>query len=76
MALRAQGVGLTTALTTGIAFHAVETCAGVVFGLASALFLAPFPSAVARRRTMLALSAAASAALVAAFGATVVVDLV
>ena len=76
MALRAQGVGLTTALTTGIAFHAVETCAGVVFGLASALFLAPFPSAVARRRTTLALAAAASAALMAAFGATVVVDLV
>ena len=76
MALRAQGVDMTTALTTGIAFHAVETCAGVVFGLASALFLAPFPSAVARRRTTLALAAAASAALVAAFGATVVVDLV
>ena len=76
MALRAQGVGMTTALTTGIAFHAVETCAGVVFGLASALFLAPFPSAVARRRTTLALAAAASAALMAAFGATVVVDLV
>jgi uncharacterized membrane protein YbhN (UPF0104 family) len=76
MALRAQGVGLTTALTTGIAFHAVETCAGVIFGLASALFLAPFPSTVARRRTTLALGAAALAAFVAAFGATVVVDLV
>ena len=76
MALRAQGVGMTTALTTGIAFHAVETCAGVVFGLASALFLAPFPSPVARRRTTFALGAAASAALLAAFGATVVVDLV
>jgi hypothetical protein len=76
MALRAQGVGLTTALTTGIAFHAVETCAGVIFGLASAVFLAPFPSAVARRRTTFALSAAAFAGFVAAFGATVVVDLV
>ena len=76
MALRAHGVGLTTALTTGIAFHAVETVAGVAFGLASALFLAPFSSAVTRRRTTLALAAAASAALMTAFGATVVVDLV
>jgi hypothetical protein len=51
----------------------VETFAGVVVGLASALFLAPFPFDVACRRTTLALAAAASAALVSAFGATVVV---
>jgi uncharacterized membrane protein YbhN (UPF0104 family) len=75
MALRAQGVGLTTALTTGIAFHAVETCAGVVFGLASALFLAPFPPPLPAGDDA-GSAAAASAALMAAFGATVVVDLV
>jgi phosphatidylinositol alpha-mannosyltransferase len=76
MALRAHGVGLTTALTTGIAFHAVETVAGIVFGLASVLFLAPFSSTGARRRTMLAAGAATCALLAGAFGATVLVDLV
>jgi len=76
MALRAHGVGLTTALTTGIAFHAVETVAGIVFGLASVLFLAPFSSTGARRRTMLAAGAATCAVLAGAFGATVLVDLV
>lgn len=44
IALRAHGVGLTTALTTEIAFHAVETVVGIAFGLASVLFLAPFSS--------------------------------
>jgi uncharacterized membrane protein YbhN (UPF0104 family) len=76
MALRAHGVGLTTALTTGIAFHAVETVAGIVFGLASVLFLAPFSSTGARRRAMLAAGTASCAVLVGAFGATVVLDLV
>jgi glycosyltransferase 2 family protein len=76
MALRAHGVGLTTALTTGIAFHAVETVAGIVFGLASVLFLAPFSSTGARRRTMLAAGAVTCAVLAGAFGATVLVDLV
>jgi uncharacterized membrane protein YbhN (UPF0104 family) len=76
IALRAHGVGLTTALTTGIAFHAVETLAGVAFGLASALFLAPFSSNAARRRTALAVGAATSVVLVGAFGATVLVNVV
>jgi glycosyltransferase 2 family protein len=76
MALRAHGVGLTTALTTGIAFHAVETVAGIVFGLASVLVLAPFSSTGARRRATLAVGAATCVALVGAFGATVLVDLV
>ena len=76
MALQARGVGLTTALTTGIAFHGVETAAGIAFGLASALFLAPFSSDVTRRRTAVAVGAAASVVLAGAFGATVLVDLV
>jgi uncharacterized membrane protein YbhN (UPF0104 family) len=76
MALRAHGVGMTTALATGIAFHAVETVAGIIFGLASALFLAPFSSTGARRRTMLTAGAAASAVMAAVFGATVLVNLV
>ncbi|HSC49331.1 MAG TPA: lysylphosphatidylglycerol synthase domain-containing protein [Gaiellaceae bacterium] len=76
MALRAHGVGATTALTTGIAFHGVEAAAGIAFGLASALFLAPFSSDVARRRTVLALGTASCVVLAAAFGATVLADLV
>ncbi|HEV8603322.1 MAG TPA: lysylphosphatidylglycerol synthase domain-containing protein [Gaiellaceae bacterium] len=76
MALRAHGVGMTTALTTGIAFHAVETMAGIVFGLTSVLFLAPFSSTVVRRRTTLAVGAAACALFAGVFSATVFVDLV
>ena len=59
MALRAHGVGLTTALTTGIAFHAVETAAGIVFGLASAASSwrrSPPPSSADERRWPRALS--------------------
>src|SRR6266508_1978356 len=76
MALRAHGVGMTTALTTGIAFHAVETMAGIVFGLTSVLFLAPFSSTVARRRITLAVGAAACALFAGVFSVTVFVDLV
>jgi hypothetical protein len=76
MALRAHGVDLTTALTTGIAFHAVETVVGIVFGLASVLFLTPFSSPRVRRRTTLAVGFATCVALVGAFGATVLVELV
>jgi glycosyltransferase 2 family protein len=76
LALRAHGIGLTTALSAGIAFHAVETVAGVAFGLASLLFLAPFSSTAARRRTALAVGAGACAVVVGAFGATVLVALV
>jgi uncharacterized membrane protein YbhN (UPF0104 family) len=43
IALQAQGVDLTTALSTGIAFHAVETIVGVAFGSASALYLSRVP---------------------------------
>jgi phosphatidylinositol alpha-mannosyltransferase len=74
MALRAHGVDLTTALTTGIAFHAVETAVGIVFGLASVLFLAPFSSAVGRRRTTLAVGTATCVVLAVAFSATVFID--
>lgn len=76
MALRAHGVGVTTALTTGIAFHGVETAAGIAFGLASALFLAPFSSDATRRRTVLAVGTAACVVLAGAFGATVFAGLV
>ena len=40
IALNAQGVDMTTALSTGIAFHAVETMVGVTFGTLCTLYLA------------------------------------
>ena len=43
LALQAQGVDVTTALSTGIAFHAVETLVGLSFGSASALYLSRVP---------------------------------
>jgi uncharacterized membrane protein YbhN (UPF0104 family) len=43
LALQAQGVDATTALSTGIAFHAVETMIGLAFGSASVLYLARVP---------------------------------
>ena len=73
MALGAQGVGMTTALTVGIALHAVETAAGLSFGAASALYLTPISSST-RRWTVLAASAAVSLALVGAFSATVLAN--
>jgi len=72
MALGAHGVPLTVALTTGIAFHAVETCVGLTAGLASGLFLLELQPA--RRWTVAAAGAAMGLAVVAAFSATVLVD--
>ena len=75
MALGAQGVSMTTALTVGIALHAVETAAGLSVGVASALYLTPISSA-ARRWTVTAASAAVCLALVGAFSATVLADVI
>ncbi len=76
MALSAHGVSMTTALTTGIAFHAVETAAGLIVGLASALFLAPFSSPATRRWAVVAGTAFGCLVLVAGFSATVLADMV
>src|SRR5207253_5739033 len=65
MALSAHGVPMTAALTTGIAFHAVETVAGVVCGLASALFLVELSPS--RRWTVVAAAGAGCIGLVGAF---------
>jgi uncharacterized membrane protein YbhN (UPF0104 family) len=43
IALQAQGVDTTTALSTGIAFHAVETLVGLTFGSVSTLYLSRVP---------------------------------
>jgi uncharacterized membrane protein YbhN (UPF0104 family) len=49
LALQARGVPLTTAVASGLAFHAVEAVAGLMFGTAGALSLAPFRTPAARR---------------------------
>ncbi|MDX6449373.1 MAG: hypothetical protein QOD08_1836, partial [Gaiellaceae bacterium] len=76
MALESRGVDLTTALSAGIALHAVETAASVVLGSVGALMLASFPSVRSRRLSLVAVTAATSLALAAAFGATVLLQYV
>jgi hypothetical protein len=44
LALQAKGVPLAPAVASGLAFHAVETAAGLALGIAGALALARFPS--------------------------------
>jgi uncharacterized membrane protein YbhN (UPF0104 family) len=68
VALQARGIGLSQALTTGLAFHAVETAAGLAGGLAGLLYLVRFD---ARRLVV----AGAATCLLAAFTATVLVPL-
>ena len=48
-ALQARGVPLTTAIASGLAFHAVEMIAGLAFWGAGVLTLTGFPSPAARR---------------------------
>jgi hypothetical protein len=70
VALQTHGVGLSQALATGLAFHAVETGAGITFGAAGTLLL------FARRRVFVLAAAGATACVAAAFAATVLVPLV
>ena len=76
MALQAHGVGLTDALGAGIALHAVETAAGLVFGLTGALLLAQFPTPESRRIAIASAGGVAAAALAAGIGATLLLPLV
>lgn len=76
MALQAHGVALTEALGAGIALHAVETAAGLVFGLTGALLLARFPTPASRRIAIASAGGLAAAALAAGIAATVVIPLV
>jgi uncharacterized membrane protein YbhN (UPF0104 family) len=69
MALQAHGVGVAQALATGLAFHAVETGAGITFGAAGTLLL------FARRRVFVLATAGAAACLTAGFAATVLLPL-
>jgi hypothetical protein len=69
VALQAHGVGVSQALATGLAFHAVETASGISFGTAGALLLG------GRRRMIVLAAAGATACITAAFCATVLVPL-
>ena len=69
MALQAHGVGLQQALATGIAFHAVETAAGIACGTAGVFLLGT------RKRVFVLAAAGATACVAAAFCATVLVPL-
>ena len=76
MALQAHGVSFTHGLAAGIAFHAVETTVGILFGLASVIWLAPYPSPAMRRLALAGAAAMGSLAVAGAFSATVLVPLV
>jgi Lysylphosphatidylglycerol synthase TM region len=69
VALASHGVHMTEAMATGIAFHAIETGAGIAFGTAGVLLLG------GRRRLIVLAGAAAAACVTAAFCATVLAPL-
>ena len=72
LALHARGVPLTSAVGAGLAFHAVETAAGLAFGIAGTIVLARDRSVAARRRSLtLAGGLALLLVAVAALGTTV-----
>ena len=76
VALQAQGTSFTNGLAAGIAFHAVETAVGLMLGIASLVWMAPYPSPAARRVALLAGAGGWALGIAGAFGATVLVPLV
>jgi uncharacterized membrane protein YbhN (UPF0104 family) len=76
MALQAHGLSFTEGLAAGSALHAVETAIGLMVGIASVVWLAPYPSPAARRITLLAGTASWALGIAGAFGATVLAPLV
>jgi uncharacterized membrane protein YbhN (UPF0104 family) len=64
LALHARGVPLTTAVASGLAFHALEALVGLAFGTSGVLALARFRTPAARRWG-LGLAGAAGATLLA-----------
>ena len=76
MAFQAHGVSFTRGLAAGIAFHAVETAIGILFGAASVIWLAPYPSPTLRRVALVGAAATGVVAVAGAFSATVLVPLV
>jgi uncharacterized membrane protein YbhN (UPF0104 family) len=76
LAFQSQGVSFTSGLAAGIAFHAVETAVGLMFGLASVVWLAPYRSPGIRRVVVLTTAASWALGIAGAFSATVLVPLV
>ena len=76
MALQAHGVAATPALSTGIAFHAVESATSLIYGIGGALYLAGGASSGFRRWALVAAAATACLAVGTVFGMTVLVDVV
>lgn len=76
LAFQSQGVSFTNGLAAGIAFHAVETAVGIMFGIASVVWLAPYRSPAIRRVVLLSSAASWALGIAGAFSATVLVQLV
>ncbi|HEY8705622.1 MAG TPA: lysylphosphatidylglycerol synthase transmembrane domain-containing protein [Gaiellaceae bacterium] len=76
LAFQSQGVSFTNGLAAGIAFHAVETAVGLMFGIASVVWLAPYRSPAIRRVVLLTTAASWALGIAGAFSATVLVPLV
>ncbi len=75
VALHARGVPLGSAVAVGLTFHGVELLAGIAFGAGGAIALSPYPSAAARRRSLVVARALTGALVVAGLGATFVPQL-
>jgi uncharacterized membrane protein YbhN (UPF0104 family) len=76
VAFQAHGISFAHGLAAGIAFHAVETTVGLLFGLVSVVWLAPYPSPHARRIALAAVALSGCLAIAGTFSATVLVPLV
>ena len=76
LAFQTQGVSFTHGLAAGIAFHAVETAVGIMFGIGSVVWLAPYRSPAFRRVVLLSTAASWAVGIAGAFSATVLVPLV
>ena len=68
LALHTQGVPVASAVAAGLVFHAAELVAGIVFGIAGALTLVPYPSLVVRRWSLGITGLAGGALLAASLG--------
>ncbi len=71
LALQTRGLPLTTSVASGLAFHAVETTAGLMFGAAGLAVLARYPTPSARLWAFRLGGAATAALLVAGVSASV-----
>jgi len=76
LAFQSQGVSFTNGLAAGIAFHAVETAVGLMFGIASVAWLAPYRTPAIRKVVLLTTAASWALGIAGAFSATVLVPLV